>query len=273
MAPEDKIYHEKLAQRSANYVIVGKEIYRKAASTGILMKCILRSESIERLHEIHSGTCGNHAASGTLVGKAFHSGFYWPTMIEVKAVTSIESAEATQFVEEIMHRFGVPNRIITDLDAQFLGSEFWDVYQDNLIEVYYSSLAYPRYNGQVKHANRMVLQSLKSRIFDDTSKYAAKWLHVAFGAPRIQYYEEGELEKSRQVDMDNLEENRVAALIQHARHEQQIRRYYDRNVRKRSFNVSDLVLLRVQSTKDMHKLAATWEDPFIVKEVIKLGTY
>lgn len=35
--------------------------------------------------------------------------------IEVKAVTSIESAKATKFIEEITHHFGFPNRIITDL--------------------------------------------------------------------------------------------------------------------------------------------------------------
>ncbi|XP_012701486.1 uncharacterized protein LOC105914422 [Setaria italica] len=79
MVLEDKIEHEKLAWRSANYIIIGKELYRKVASTGILIKCILRSEGIDLLHEIHSGKYGNHAASGTLVDKVFCSGFYWPT--------------------------------------------------------------------------------------------------------------------------------------------------------------------------------------------------
>jgi hypothetical protein len=42
-----------------------------------LMKCITQEVSIELLEEIHSGTCGNHVASRTLVGKAFWAGFYW----------------------------------------------------------------------------------------------------------------------------------------------------------------------------------------------------
>ncbi|XP_034591865.1 uncharacterized protein [Setaria viridis] len=154
----------------------------------------------------------------------------------------------------------------------------------------------------------MVLESLKTRIFDDASKYVTKWLRelphviwdlrtqksratsytpfflvysseavlptdVAFGALWIQYYEEGEAEKSRQVDIDSLKEHRVAALIQHARHEQQIRCYHDRNIQKRSFNVGDLVLHRIQYTKAMHKLSIPWEGPFIIKKVIQLGTY
>jgi hypothetical protein len=38
-------------------------------------------EGREILQEIHEGMCGNHAASHTLVGKAFGSGFYWLTAL------------------------------------------------------------------------------------------------------------------------------------------------------------------------------------------------
>jgi hypothetical protein len=82
----------------------------------------------------------------------------------------------------------------------------------------------------------MVLQAIKDRIFDDASQYATRWfaelLHiiwglriqvssvtgyspffsvyrseavlptdVAFGAPRIQHYEEGTTEETRKVDL------------------------------------------------------------------------
>jgi hypothetical protein len=96
---------------------------------------------------------------------------------------------------------------------------------------------------------------------------------IAFGAPRIQHYEEGTTEETRKVDLDSIEEHRVAALMRHPRYEQQLRRYHDRNVRERSFNVGDLVLCRIQSTKGMHKLSAPWEGPFIVMEVVSPSTY
>jgi hypothetical protein len=70
----------------------------------------------------------------------------------------------------------VPNRIITDLGKAFTGSVFWDFYQDNLIDVYYSSFAHPRCNGQVERANGIVLQALKDRIYDNASNYATRWL-------------------------------------------------------------------------------------------------
>jgi hypothetical protein len=72
--------------------------------------------------------------------------------IEVCAVTTVTSKEAAKFIEDITHRFGVPNRIVIDLGKAFTGSDFWDFCQDSLIDVYYSSVAHPRCNGQVKRA-------------------------------------------------------------------------------------------------------------------------
>jgi hypothetical protein len=46
--------------------------------------------------------------------------------IEVKPVSTTLAAKGAEFIEEITHRFGVPNRIITDLGSSFTGSEFWD---------------------------------------------------------------------------------------------------------------------------------------------------
>jgi hypothetical protein len=83
--PEDKAERERITQRSANYVVIGNDLYRKAASTGVLMKCILRSEGLQLLAEIHGRESGCHAASANLVGKAYRFGFYWPTaMSEAK---------------------------------------------------------------------------------------------------------------------------------------------------------------------------------------------
>jgi hypothetical protein len=44
--------------------------------------------------------------------------------IEVRTVAKVTSEEATKFIRDITHRFGVPNRIITDLGATFTGSVF-----------------------------------------------------------------------------------------------------------------------------------------------------
>jgi hypothetical protein len=110
----------------------------------------------------------------------------------------------------------------------------------------------------------MVHQAVKDRIFDDASQYATRWhaelphviwglrtqvssvtgyspffqvygseavlpTDVAFGAPRIQHYEEGTTEETCKVDLNSIKEHRVAALMRHTRYKQQLRRYHDRN--------------------------------------------
>jgi len=96
--------------------------------------------------------------------------------IEVKPLTATTAAKAAEFIEEISQRFGVPNRIITDLSTSFTEFEFWDYCQESCIDVYYASVAHPRCNGQVERANGLILQGLKARIFDPIEKYGAKWL-------------------------------------------------------------------------------------------------
>jgi hypothetical protein len=73
--------------------------------------------------------------------------------------------------------------------------------------------------------------------------------------PAVQHYDEGISEDSRQVDIDVLEEARCAALVQSARYLEGIRRYHDRNVKERSFNVRDLLLRRIQNTEGYTSLA------------------
>jgi hypothetical protein len=68
---------------------------------------------------------------------------------------------------------------------------------------------------------------------------------VMWESPAIEQYDEGISEDSRRVNIDELEEARCAALVQSARYLEGIRRYHDRNVKERSFNVGDLVLRRI----------------------------
>jgi hypothetical protein len=46
--------------------------------------------------------------------------------IEYKPIASLTSAEAVEFIQEIIFRFGIPNSIITHLGSNFPSSEFFD---------------------------------------------------------------------------------------------------------------------------------------------------
>jgi hypothetical protein len=60
------------------------------------MKCIHLATRRQLLDEIHAGQCGMHAASRTLVGKAFRSSFYWPTA-KSDAAELVQKCETCQF--------------------------------------------------------------------------------------------------------------------------------------------------------------------------------
>jgi hypothetical protein len=151
------------------------------------MKCITKEDGYDILREIHEGVCGNHAASRTLVGKAYRAGFWWPTAvtdaedlvrrcqncqffgkqahvpahslitippswsfacwsldmigpftmapggfthvlvainkftkwIEHKPIAKLTPDRVVDFISDILHRFGFPNTIITDLGSNF----------------------------------------------------------------------------------------------------------------------------------------------------------
>lgn len=94
-----------------------------------------------------------------------------------------------------------------------------------------------------------------------------------YGAPRVRAYDEAKAKEDRQNTLDQLNEARDMALLRSTKYQQTLRRYHSKNARGRAFQVSDLVLRRVQATKDMHKLSPPWEGPFTITKVICPGAY
>ena len=95
--------------------------------------------------------------------------------IEYKPLVSATAKKAVDLFEDIIHRFGLLNSIITDLGTTFTGHHFWDFCEDRCISVKYVSVAHPRANGQVKRANGMILDALKKNIRADGSKNYQLW--------------------------------------------------------------------------------------------------
>jgi hypothetical protein len=228
--------------------------------------------------------------------------------IEVKPVTCPKVDRVLDFLDELVHRYGLPHHIIKDLGSNFNNHQFWKYYGNSGIDVRYVSVANPRANGQVERANGMVLDALKKRLHDAANTKGGKWIKeqpnalwglrtqqtkptgqspyflvygseailladVMWDSPIVEQYDEGISEDSRRVDIDGLEEARCAALVQSARYLEGIKRYHDRNVKECSFNFGDLVLRRIQNTKGLHKLSSPWEGPFTVARVTGPGSY
>ncbi|XP_020192361.1 uncharacterized protein [Aegilops tauschii subsp. strangulata] len=74
--PEDEDEARQVVHRSKAFTVMGDLLYKKG-TTGVTLRCISPEEGQQILQEIHSGTCGHHASSRTLVAKAFRAGFHW----------------------------------------------------------------------------------------------------------------------------------------------------------------------------------------------------
>jgi hypothetical protein len=96
--------------------------------------------------------------------------------IEYMPLTKALSEKAVEFLDQIIHHFGLPNSIITDLGTQLTGSAFWDFCDERSIVVKYMLVAHPRANGQVKRANGMILDALKKRLYRENDKAPGRWL-------------------------------------------------------------------------------------------------
>jgi hypothetical protein len=71
----------RVIRKSKGFVLVGSKLYRHGARSGVLMKCVTKEDGYDILREIHEGVYSNHAASRTLVGKAYRAGFWCPTTV------------------------------------------------------------------------------------------------------------------------------------------------------------------------------------------------
>jgi hypothetical protein len=96
--------------------------------------------------------------------------------IEVKPVTCPKADRVLDFLDELVHRYGLPHHIITDLGSNFNNHQFWEYCENSGIDVRYVSVAHPRANGQVEHANEMVLYALKKRLHDAANSKGGKWI-------------------------------------------------------------------------------------------------
>nr|CAB3445200.1 unnamed protein product [Digitaria exilis] len=228
--------------------------------------------------------------------------------IEARPLEKIKSKQAVECFTDIVHRFRVPNSIITNNGTQFTGKKFLEFCDDYHIRVDWSAVAHPQTNGQVEHANGMILQGLKPRIFERLKKFGSKWIEelpsviwslrttpskatgfspfflvygaeavlptdLEYGSPRLKAYQEQQNQCLREDTRDQVDEAREVALLHSARYQQSLRWYQAQRVRRRDFNKGDLVLRLRQDNRGRHKLTPPWEGPYIVAEVLKPGTY
>ena len=82
-------------------IVIGNKLYKRSPS-GVLMKYVPTDQGKQLVLEVHAGICGHHVALRSLVGKAFHQGFYCPTALR-EAEEVIRWCEGCQFYARQTH--------------------------------------------------------------------------------------------------------------------------------------------------------------------------
>jgi hypothetical protein len=77
--------------------------------------------------------------------------------IEYKPIGTLSTNRVVTFIRDILHHFGFPNTIITDLGSNFHSHQFWNFCERSSINVKYVLVAHQRANGQVERANGLIL--------------------------------------------------------------------------------------------------------------------
>ncbi|XP_072052199.1 uncharacterized protein [Arachis hypogaea] len=222
----------------------------------------LRNEADLVLAEAHGGICGIHSGARSLAQKILRAGFYWPSLWE-------------------------------------------DSRKKNLkINQHFSSVEHPQSNGLAKAANKVLLHALRKKLDDAKGLWAELVPEVLWSynttvhtstkeTPfRLVYGSEAMIpleisqqslrtqaenhDQARQAELNLIEEVRNTASIRHRALQQQLGRRHAKRVQPRSFNIGDLVLRKTEEARrppSHGKLAATWDGPYRVLEVLGRGAY
>ena len=79
---EDEEEARQIVRQSNAFTVMRCQLFKESV-TGVCQKCITLEEGRLILNDIHSGTCGHHASSRTIVAKAYRAGFYRPRANEM----------------------------------------------------------------------------------------------------------------------------------------------------------------------------------------------
>nr|XP_025665327.1 uncharacterized protein LOC112764025 [Arachis hypogaea] len=230
---------------------------------------------------------------------------YFSKWIEAQPLAKITSSQIISFVwKYIICRFGIPGHIVTDNGRQFTDSTFKEFLQNLKIKQHFSSVEHPQSNGLAEAANKIILQALKKKLDHAKGLWAelipeVLWAYnttihsttketpfrLVYGSEAMIPMEVSQSsirtlaedhEKARQAELDLIEEIRETAAIRHRALQQQVSRRYSRKVVPRSFNHGDLVLRKTEQARrppSHGKLAAAWDGPYRVSEVLGRGAY
>ncbi|XP_019184170.1 PREDICTED: uncharacterized protein LOC109179056 [Ipomoea nil] len=295
--PEDPGVAARIRRKTPSFQIIDGQMYKQSFG-GPLLKCLLRPEAERIMDEAHRGICAAHQGAHMLARKLVVQGYYWPTMMR----DCIEWIARCNICQAFARKDSRPATFYTPVTTAISFAK-WGI---DFIRHTKVSVAYPQANGQVENVNRTIVDGIQKKLEDIGGTWADEldrvlWAYrttqrratgespfsLAYGFEakvpvevveptyRVRSYSDEENEESIGIEKNFLEERREVACARMVEYQQAVKRYHDRRIRPRAFQVGDLELRDRQASQPTEggKFAIKWEGPYRIASVVQAGTY
>ncbi|KAG8481686.1 hypothetical protein CXB51_026571 [Gossypium anomalum] len=328
---------KKTLRRLANDYVLDGEILYKRRKDQVLLRCVDAIEAKKILEEVHEGV--PHANGFTMARQIMRFGYYWSTMegdcmdvigpispkasnghrfifvvidyftkwVEAASYANVTKSAVSKFLKkEIICRYEMPERIISDNALNLNNSTIANVCSQFKIKHHNSSPYRPKMNGAVEAANKNIKKIVgkMTETYKDwheklpfalyayrtsvrTSTGATPFslvygmeavLPIEVEIPSLRVFSEVKLDEaewiqSRYDQLNLIEEKRLRAIRHGQMYQKRMMRAYNKKVRPREFYEGDLVLKNILPIqKDFRgKWMPNWEGPYVVKKAFSGG--
>jgi transposase InsO family protein len=104
---------------------------------------------------------------------------YFTKWAKAEALASITTDSVIKFLwKSVICRFGIPYALVTDNRKQFDRARFWEWCSELGIINNYSTLIFPKSNGQVEATNKTLMQILKKKLGKKKGAWVESLLEV-----------------------------------------------------------------------------------------------
>ncbi|OMO94091.1 reverse transcriptase [Corchorus capsularis] len=325
-----------LKRKVQRFFMKGNELYRTSFG-GSPLKCVSPADVTSLLEETHGGTNGAHEGGLKLYKKLLDLGYYWLTMetdatshvrrchlskghiwilvatecftkwVEAVPLKKATGPAVASFIKEnVVCRFGIPRRIISDNGTPFVNKDVRKLLALYDIDHVKSTRYYPQGNGQAEATNKTLLRVLSKMVHKDPKLWpdalpVALWAYrtskrsptnatpfsLVYGTevvvpsellvPSSRLAIDAGLthDEMRVMELEALDGRRDKAKKHFLVYQRRISRAYDKMLRRRSFKPGDQVLRAAEhvmrGAPPPHKFSEKWEGPYIVHEVHDSG--
>jgi hypothetical protein len=228
---------------------------------------------------------------------------YFTKWIEVRPVTTITSSTIRKFFwQQIIFRFGVPKELTVDNGKQFDCQDFREYCRSIGAKLRFAFVYHPQSNGAVERANGQVFSAVKKCLFDQKKgKWANElsrviWSHnttesrtTKFTPFRLLYGAEamcleelanksarvlvGSSRESENVDKDLVEIDRLDAVQNLLKYQEETRKWRNKKVSLKKIQVRDFVLKRKKNADLLGKFQFAWEGHYVVSSCVRDGAF